>query len=36
VGVAVVALFAGVLPVITAVFARLPATLGWVRSGPPA
>ena len=35
-GIAVVALFAAALPVVTAVFARVPATLGWIRSGPPA
>ncbi|RBY88595.1 hypothetical protein [Blastococcus sp. TF02A-26] len=36
VGIVAFSLFAGVLPVITAVYARLPATLGWIRSGPPA
>jgi hypothetical protein len=35
-GIAFFAVLAGVLPVLTAVFARLPVTLGWVGSGPPA
>ncbi|MGY1740502.1 MULTISPECIES: hypothetical protein [unclassified Blastococcus] len=35
VGIASFVLLAGALPVLTAVFARLPATLGWVGSAPP-